>query len=42
VRWAFALPAFMTLLAGLFALQASRYVAGDMAARRQRAQRAPV
>lgn len=34
MRWAFALPAVATLLAGVFALVASRHVAADIAARR--------
>ena len=37
MRWAFALPALATLLAGCFALYASRFVTEDIAARRRRA-----
>jgi len=37
MRWAFSLPAAATLLAGGFALYASRFVAHDMEARRVRA-----
>jgi MFS family permease len=37
MRWAFALPALATLLAGLFALYASRFVEGDIAAKQRRA-----
>ena len=36
MRWAFALPALATLLAGVFALHASRFVAGDIEARQAR------
>jgi MFS transporter, Spinster family, sphingosine-1-phosphate transporter len=36
MRWAFGLPALATLLAGLFALYASRFVAADIAQRNQR------
>ena len=38
LRWAFALPALATLLAGVFALHASRFVKADMEAKRQRAE----
>lgn len=38
MRWAFALPALATLLAGACALRASHFVADDMAAREQRAE----
>jgi predicted MFS family arabinose efflux permease len=37
LRWAFALPALATLLAGLFALHASKFVAADIEAKHQRA-----
>jgi MFS family permease len=37
MRWAFALPALATLLAGFCALRASRFVARDIEAREQRA-----
>jgi MFS family permease len=36
LRWAFALPALATLLAGVFAFHASHFVTGDMEARRER------
>lgn len=40
MRGAFALPALATLLAGVFALHASRFVESDIAARKRRARRA--
>lgn len=39
LRWAFALPALATLLAGAFAYRASHFVASDIEARKQRAER---
>jgi len=38
LRWAFALPALATLLAGFFALHASKFVGADIEAKNRRAQ----